>query len=428
MKFQYDTNIEMLPPDGIEALQTERFREHLAYCESHSPYYSKLLKGIEISKFKLTDVSRLPLTSKTELSRSPYDFLACPREEIQDIVFTSGTTGEPCPFLYTGGDLDRNAYNEERCYRAAGVTASDSILLTCTMDRCFIAGLAYYLGARRVGAEAIRNGLSTLESHLWIMEKIQPTVIVGIASFLNRLAGLAKEQNIPAASVKKLICVGEPIRTNHLKLNEIGTALQNAWPQAELFATYDSTEIATSFSECGEHCGGHLPADLAYLEVIDDNGNPVPDGTPGEIVVTPFGNTGMPLVRYRSGDIGFLMRGPCACGRSTPRLGPILGRKSHLLKYKGTSIFPQVIFNTAMSIPEIENYYVEARGGELSDEVKLCVSLRDKTMTAEAIQRKLQVMCRARIPVEIVTSELAENKVFHTGRKPMHFFDLRVKK
>ena len=423
----YDPEIEFLSKEDLVAVQTENLRKHLQFCYENSPYYRNLLKDFagRFETFTLQDITALPFTCKDDISTETSRFVACREDEVRDIVFSSGSTGEPCRFVYTGHDVERNTYNEERCYRAANVAGGNKILLTCTMDRCFIAGVAYYLGGMKAGASVLRNGLASVESHLWIIKKEKPDVLVGIASFLVKLAEYAAAEKVSLSHVRTLVCVGEPVKDENLELNGIGKRLQSHYPDAELFATYDSTEIATSFSECPEHCGGHIPGDLAYVEIVDDDGNVLPDGEAGEVVVTPFNVTGMPLVRYRTGDVSFKISEPCRCGRNTPRLGPILGRKKHLLKYKGTSIYPQVIFNTLMAIPEVDNYYIIVEGSDLSDRIKVVVSLKSSEISSADIQDKLLVCCRARLPIEIKSIEEVAQKVFGSNRKPQHFFDCR---
>lgn len=424
--FDYSLQKEFLAKGDIEKLQSSLLREHLSYCAANSLFYREMLAGIDIGNISIEDITSLPFTAKEDILADYKSFVCCSDEDVRDIVFTSGSTGKPGQFVYTMNDLQRNSYNEERCYRIAGVTAQDTILLTCTMDRCFIAGLAYYTGGVKTGAAVLRNGLASIESHLWIIQEVGPTVLVGIASFLVKLAEYARKNGISLDCVKRIICVGEPIKNNDFQFNGIGERLHELIPQAQLFATYASTEIATSFAECECHLGGHIPVDLAYTEIVDDNGNVLPPGEIGEVVVTPFGMTGMPLVRYRTGDISFMTFEPCACGRMSPRIGPIIGRKKHLLKYKGTSIYPQVIFNTVTAIPGVDNYYVEAKGNDLSDEITVYVSVADNSVTAEYIQSKLLVTCRARIPVVIADNQSVAQMVFGKSRKPQHFFDMRT--
>jgi len=141
--------------------------------------------------------------------------------------------------------------------------------------------------------------------------------------------------------------------------------------------------------------------------------------------VTPLGATGLPLVRYRTGDVGFMMTERCDCGRYTPRLGPILGRKAQMLKCKGTSIYPQVIFNVLMSIPQIAEYYVVAGGEDLSDTVEVFVAFNTPGGDLRIVEESLQAKCRLKIPVREVPLNEARELVFGINRKPQHFFDRR---
>ena len=144
-------------------------------------------KGIDIESFTLDSLSQLPLTDKSDFSQYNDEFQAVSNKAIADMAFSSGTTGHPTKFVYTESDLERLAYNEAQAFRGCGVTDEDLVLLTCTMDRCFIAGLAYYSGPRALGAGVIRNGHSTLASYLEIIKRTSPTVMVGVPSFLLRL-------------------------------------------------------------------------------------------------------------------------------------------------------------------------------------------------------------------------------------------------
>ena len=347
-KFIFSPETDFLKPEEIGDMQTRLIRSHLRYCKKYSPFYRKLFQDISVGGITLETFKELPFTTKQDISARQDDFIACSWDDVHDVVFSSGTTGEPCRIVYTGSDLERTAYNEQRCFSAAGITKSDRVLLTCTLDRCFIAGMAYFMGTRKIGAAAIRNGLCSIESHIGVIQRLNPTAIVGVASFLRNLGEELEKRRVDTSSVRLLICIGEPLRDEHFQLNSIGRQLQERWKGARLVATYASSEIATSFCECPEGCGGHVLADLAYLEIVDEKGNNMGPGEVGEVAVTPMRVTGMPLVRYRTGDMGFMMTERCACGRYTPRLGPILGRKAQMLKCKGTSLYPQVIFNALM--------------------------------------------------------------------------------
>ena len=205
--------------------------------------------------------------------------------------------------------------------------------MTCTIDRCFIAGLAYYSGAQAIGAACIRNGLNSLESHAGIIKLMGPSVIVGVPSFLRKLGMFVYDKKISTGSVKKLVCIGEPLRDKDMKSLAVAREIEKIWG-AKAYSTYSSSEIVTTFCECTRQNGGHLHPELAVVEIVNERGRRVSAGVTGELVVTPLAIEGMPLVRFQTGDISFMMDESCACGRKSPRLGPILGRKKQMLKIK----------------------------------------------------------------------------------------------
>jgi hypothetical protein len=138
-------DIAFSDPGVIREIQEIKFREHLVYSSTYSPFYRETLRRAEIDSTQVTldQLSELPFTEKSHIEKFNDDFCAVPFERFVDLVFSSGTTGQPTRMMYTEHDLLRLAYNEERSFSGCGVTAGDLVLLTCTMDRCFVAGLAY---------------------------------------------------------------------------------------------------------------------------------------------------------------------------------------------------------------------------------------------------------------------------------------------
>jgi len=411
--------------DEVRRLQDRLLAEHLRYCRSRSPFYRERFASFPDRDYDFDFLQELPTTSKRDLAEHNEAFFAVPAGEIADICFTSGTTGTPCRIVYTASDLDRLAYNDACGYRAAGMRPGDKVLLTCTIDRCFIAGLAYYQGVVKFGAAAIRNGLNTLESHAEVISTLHPENIIGVPSFLAKLGAYLADAGLDGSCVKRLICIGEPARTRQMELTPLGAKLEVFWPGA-VHSTYASSEIVTSFTECSARCGGHPPADLAVVEILDEAGNRVPDGEVGEVTVTPLQVTGMPLVRFRTGDVSFIIPEPCPCGRGTLRLGPVLGRKAQMLKVRGTTLFPGAFFNVLDSIPGVTEYFMEVSGAALSDEITIFVSCRDgETPESLSVAEKLYGRTRIHVPVVAVDPAAARQRVFGTSRKPVRFFDLR---
>jgi phenylacetate-CoA ligase len=428
--FTGHASLEFSNPAEIRRVQEELLRRHVTYAATASPYYRELFisGGFDPAAVTLDTLRDIPLTAKADFASRNGEFLAVPRVAIVDIVLSSGTTGVPTTVMYTESDLRRLTYNEEISFLACGLTADDTVLLTCTIDRCFVAGLAYYSGVRKVGAAAIRNGLATVESHREIICRLKPSVLVGVPTFLLKLGKYLLSQGIDPQSVgvRKLVCIGEPIRDRSLAFLKAGEELEFIWG-AKIYSTYASSETITSFCECTAQCGGHLHPDLAVVEVVDENGWPLPPGETGEIVVTPLGIEGMPLIRFMTGDIGFLLDGQCGCGRNSVRLGPILGRKKQMMKVKGTTIYPESIYAALDTIPGVSEYFVTASSDyDLSDQVKVYVAVNDRACTEQVILDRLQAALRVR-PEVIITSEETVNRWRNAGnsRKLVRFIDER---
>jgi phenylacetate-coenzyme A ligase PaaK-like adenylate-forming protein len=126
---------------------TPNLDETLRYAAKHSPFYREAFRELKgIPRFE--DV---PIIDKRTLSERNLDFLCVPRERVAEIVTTSGTTGHPILYMLTDADLRRLGENERQSFECAGLTASDTVLVAVTLDRCFIAGLAYWLGLRQLG-------------------------------------------------------------------------------------------------------------------------------------------------------------------------------------------------------------------------------------------------------------------------------------
>lgn len=428
--FKGEPILEFAAPEEVRKAQNVRLRRHLTWCAAESPYYRRLFaeQKIRVSQIKVDSLPMLPLTSKTDFARHNDEFLAVRPEDVVDIVLSSGTTGRPTRVMYTERDLQRLAYNERVSFAGCGVTTQDVALLTCTMDRCFVAGLAYFLGIRALGAAAIRNGHGTLASHLEIIKSIKPTVLIGVPSFLRKLAVFITSHGVDArqTSVRKLICIGEPIRGADMNPLKLGNDLRALW-NADSYSTYASSECISSFCECTAMQGGHLHPDLAIVEIVNEQGRPVPPGQTGEVVLTPLEMEGMPLVRFKTGDISFMITGRCACGRTSPRLGPILGRNQQMMKIRGTSLYPQGVFAALDEIPEMGDYYLEiTRNDDLSDELTIHLGERAGLPSLTSIREHLQAVLRVTPRIVIDPEEKVRQHLYSPeSRKPVRVWDRR---
>ncbi len=417
-------------PRIIRSTQGRLLRAHLAYCKEHSPFYRALFKRYKIDPRKITldNLCEVPFTDKSDIEEHNDRFLAVSPERIVDIVLSSGTTGKPTEIAYSESDLRRLAYNEKKSFLGCGFTAKDAVLLTCTLDRCFVAGLAYFLGIRSIGATAIRNGLNSLQSHAEVIRRMRPTALVGVPSFLRKLGlFLAQEKSVrQRKTVSKLVCIGEPLRGEGLEFLKVGQDLEKVW-DAKAYSTYSSSEIVTTFCECTAQAGGHLHPDLAVVEIVDEHGAVLGPGEKGEVVVTPMAIEGMPLTRFKTGDISFIIDTPCRCGRNTLRLGPILGRKRQMMKVRGTTIYPQAIYSALEEIKGVKEYYIAVTSdNELSDTIEVNLAVDGPECTPESIQDALQARLRVKPRVVINDEERIRGQVYNPKfRKPTRFIDRR---
>lgn len=401
----------------------------VAHARQRSPFYRQKLADYPPVR-SVADLQRLPLTTKKEVSQFNDQFFAADPHSFVDLCTTSGTTGLPTLYPLTQADVDRLAFNEYLCFRQAGLTENDVVLLAVTIDKCFMAGLAYLLGLQKLGATPIRVGAGSPAMLLSMMERMKATAIVSVPSFLKRVAGYAKQQGIDAAgsTVRKLICIGEPVRNVDFSLTALGSDIARAW-DAQVHSTYGITELACSLCECEAGAGGHLLPQLLHIEIIDDNGQPVPDGQTGQLVATTIGVEAMPMVRFATGDVTFMTRERCKCGRNTPRIGPILGRRDQAMKLKGTTVYPAAVQRVLHSIEQVQDYLMIATAPTpLSDELEVVIAWRGDASHAhelirERLQGELKVAPTVRLatPAEIQSmgqsKELRKQRVFIDNRR-----------
>jgi len=420
-------------PDKIKVMQEQKLRELLEYVSKYSPFYKELFTkhSIKAEDIKtLADLGRIPTTEKDDLQKRNDDFLCVSAEQIVEYTSTSGTLGSPVTVALTENDLNRLAYNEYNSFLCADGSKDDIYQLMLTLDRQFMAGIAYYSGIRKIGAGIIRLGPGVPALQWETIKRLKPTAIVAVPSFILKLISFAKENNIDinASSVKKAICIGENIRNTDFSLNILGKKITESW-NIKLYSTYASTEMQTAFTECSEGRGGHNQPELVIVEVLDENNQQVEPNTPGEVTITTLGVEGMPLLRYKTGDICMYTDEPCACGRTTRRLSPLMGRKKQMIKFKGTTLYPPALFDLLNEREEILYFVVEVHSDEIGlDQVQLyLVPIEESEECDHRIRAYLQARLRVSPHIKYVTPEEIQKIQFsEASRKPIKFIDKRV--
>ncbi len=425
--------IELASPAAIKAFQEEKLRALLIYLKEHSPYYRKQFEEntVDINRVHtLEDLCDLPITTKDDLQAYNDDFFCVPKTQIIDYATTSGTLGNPVTFGLTDGDLDRLAYNEMISFQCAGIQQGDLVQLMTTMDRRFMAGLAYFLGLRKLGAGVIRVGAGIPQLQWDSILKYHPKYLIGVPSFLLKLIEFAEINHIDYqnSSIKGVICIGETLRTADLKPNILAQRITDKW-DIQLFSTYASTEMSAAFTECDHFQGGHHHPELIITEILDENNQPVASGQIGELTVTTLGIEALPLLRFKTGDMVRKHEDVCACGRTTYRIGPVEGRKQHMIKYKGTTLYPPAMHDLLASFDEIKLHLIEISNNDIgTDDILIrIVTSNDTVDFLNIIKDLFRAKLRVTPRIEFNDFEVLQKIVFNPmNRKPTTFIDKRA--
>lgn len=425
--------IEKASVQEIKQFQEEKLKELLLYLSEHSPYYKAMFakEKIEIGAIgTLEDLRKIPVTTKAALQENNDAFFCVPMHKIIDYATTSGTLGDPVTFGLTDKDLDRLAYNEAISFDCSGIKEGDVVQLMTTMDRRFMAGLAYFLGLRKLGAGVIRVGAGIPELQWDSILKYKPKYLIAVPSFLLKMIEYAESNNIDynASSVESVICIGEALRNQDFSPSILADRITSKW-NIKLFSTYASTEMSTAFNECEHFQGGHQHPELIITEVLDDEDQPVAEGESGELTITTLGIEALPLLRFKTGDVVKLYSGPCACGRNTVRVGPVVGRKQHMIKYKGTTLYPPAMHDLLRFFEGIQSHLIEISTNDLgTDEILIRIATEQPS---EEMMRHIKDHFRAKLRVmpkiEFVSQEILHKIIFPPmSRKPITFLDKRT--
>lgn len=425
--------IDYQSKEEILAHQEQKLQEVLTYVNKFSPFYNKLFEEnkIDVNSIKtIEDLQRLPLTTKDDLQQQNDAFFCVPKTSIIDYATTSGTLGDPVTFGLTDSDLDRLAENEYQSFKCAGIQKGDVVQLMTTIDRRFMAGLAYFLGLRKLGAGIIRVGAGIPQLQWDSILQYQPKYLIAVPSFLLKLIDHAEKNNIDYknSSVQGVICIGESLRQADLSPSILAQRIAEKW-NIKLYSTYASTEMGAAFTECEYTQGGHLNPELIITEILDDNNNVVADGELGELTVTTLGVEALPLIRFKTGDMVRKHTTTCDCGRHTYRLGPVEGRKRHMIKYKGTTLYPPAIVDLLNSFPQIKLHLIEVFTNEIgTDEIVIKIVTEDNNPDfLKSIKDTFRAKLRVAPKVVLEDFEILQKIIFNPmSRKPITFIDKRI--
>jgi phenylacetate-CoA ligase len=431
---RYWSEVETWDRERIEALQLESLQRQLAYVGESSAFYRRQWReaGFEPGDVRqLSDLRALPMVRKSDYVQSlaedePWgSMLAAPLDDVVRVHFSSGTTSAPTPVCWTQADIRRWSDLYARSAYSQGVRRSD-IYQVLFGFAWFVGGLGVTTAYSEIGATVIPGGSSETERQIDVMARYGTTAVSGTPSFMLHLAETAQRLGRPLTEnrVRRIQVGGEPGGA----VPETRAFIERAWG-AKVFDGYGSLEFQPIAWECEEQAGGHIAEDFAFAEVVDiETGEPVPDGTPGVLVLTHLDKQATPFVRWWTGDVVVRSTEPCSCGRTLARLpGGVRGRGDDMLVIRGVNLFPSAVEAVVRSFPGASGEHQVVIDGSVKDPstgfptgIKLRAELpADDPTAADRLAKAIRAELTVRCVVEPVPFGSLERST-HKSRRVVH--------
>ncbi len=366
----WEPRIEEMPIADLRRLQYKLLKTLVYRVYSFSQFYQSRMKeaGVHPDDINsLEDIGKLPFMHKKDLRDTyPNGLIISDPEELVRYHVSSGTTGKPTVVGYTQKDINNWTESLARALTSVGIGRGDVMQVSYGYG-LFTGGLGLHYGAERVGATVVPASVGNTERQIELMQDLRVTAIACTPSYLIHMGEVAETMGISIKNdtlLRKAIVGAEPWSEQmRIRIRE--------WLGVEAYDVYGTSELSGPlFCECIEQQGFHVWGDLIFPEILDpETQQPLPLGERGELVVTMLQKEGLPIIRYRTGDITAIRQEVCACGRTHPRLERLSGRVDDMLIIRGINVFPSQIEHTLLSIPEVgKHFMIEVdRTGALDD-------------------------------------------------------------
>lgn len=390
----YNKEAETMPREQLKALQSERLCAMVKRVYEKTPLYRKRFDeiGLKPEDIKsIDDISKLPFTTKQDLRDNyPFGLFAVPMEEVVRIHASSGTTGKQTVVGYTENDMKLWGEVMARTLGAGGITSSDIGHISYGYG-LFTGGLGGGLGSETIGCATIPASTGNTRRQVTVLQDFKPSFILATPSYALTIAEFMEQNGISKEdiSLKAGFFGAEPWTESMRKEIEQRLGLK-------AYDIYGLSEVIGPgvAYECECQHGLHVNEDHFYLEIINpETGEPVPDGVEGEIVFTCMTKEALPLIRYRTRDVGMRIPGECECGRSFVRMVKPAGRTDDMLIIRGVNVFPSQIESVLVDMDGIAPFFqmIVEREGNL-DKLTVLVELNEDAFTDEV--RKLEAISK----------------------------------
>ncbi|MGN6125569.1 MAG: phenylacetate--CoA ligase PaaK [Humibacter sp.] len=348
---------ERMDADTLHALQLQRLQWTVRHAYENVPLYTRKLDeaGVSPSDIRsLDDVRLLPFTTKADLRETyPFGMFAVPMPKVARIHASSGTTGRPTVVGYTAGDLDRWADLVARSLRASGVRPGMKVHNAYGYG-LFTGGLGAHAGIERLGATVIPVSGGQTARQVQLIKDFEPDAIMCTPSYLLTIADAMEAAGVdPGGTSLRVAILGAEPWTNEMR-HTIERRMS-----LDAVDIYGLSEVMGPGvgNECVETKDGpHIWEDHFLPEVIDDDGNPLPDGEHGELVFTSLTKEAFPVLRYRTRDLTRLLPGTARPGMR--RIEKITGRNDDMIILRGVNLFPTQIEEIVLGIETLTPHFV----------------------------------------------------------------------
>ncbi len=413
----YHREMETLDRIRLRKLQDERLRRLLEAIATNRFYREKFDNaGIEMRNLRSADdLKRLPFTTKEELvaeqqAYPPYGRLhTYPLARYRYLHQTSGTKGKPLKCLDTPEDWESWMRCWGYVYRGAGVSEEDLVFCAFSFGP-YLSHWAAIDGARYVGALCLSGGGLSSEQRLRMILDNRCTVLVCTPTYALHLAEVAEGLGLDlySSDIRTTIHAGEP----GASVDTVKRCIEEAWG-AKCFDHAGATEVGAWAFDCQAQTRSIHLNELEFIfEVIDSQtGATIDEGIRGELVVTTLARFGMPVLRYRTGDLVELSTEPCECGRTLARItGGVLGRADDMLIVRGVNLYPSAIDNLLRGLPAIVEYEVEIRRIAGMDDLLLKIESRELEPFSQ-VERAVLAAFRSQLNIRVSVEQAARGSL-----------------
>ena len=350
---------ECMSRDEMHNLQSKRLQKLVALVYRNVPFYREKMQALDINPADIVDIEdivKLPFTTKQDLRDNyPYGLQCAAPSEIVRLHASSGTTGNATIVGYTRRDIEVWAEGMARALTAYGVGRGDTFSVSYGYG-LFTGGLGAHYGVERIGAAVVPASTGNTEKHLKLIKDLGVTGIACTPSYALYLAETMEKMGIKKEDLNLRVgAFGAEPWTENMRQEiqqRLGVKGYNLYGLSEVCGPGVSYE-------CEAQNGSHICEDHFYPEIINpETLEELPIGQTGELVFTTLTKEGMPLLRYRTSDLCSLMEGTCSCGRTSVRMGRIMGRSDDMLIIRGINVFPSQVESVILSMPQFEPVYM----------------------------------------------------------------------